>query len=148
MPNKQIRLLGPHETWKINLLRKSFIEKTGYPLKINESSIVKNWTSLLVSGSGMVAVCEKNDHPIAMAGGMTSYDLNNDEKIFFESFSIAETPGVGLSVIRFLENEARKRGHKRIYLSSICYNDKSDRTFSLYERLGYVLDSKVYRKEF
>lgn len=149
MPNKQIRLLGPHEVYRLNPLIAPFLETTKVPNKVDFNVFLRNWTSLIVSGIGLVGVVDKGEETglSAAIGGISNPDINSGEKTFIELFFYSKENGDGLRLLRFLEKEVARRGARQFYMASSCYHDDFERTCAFYERLGYVKDSVAYRKE-
>lgn len=148
MPNKQIRLLEPHEIYRLNPLITPFLEATKVPVKVDFNIFLKSWTSLLISGMGLIGVVDNGEESglSAAIGGICSPDINSGKKTFVELFFYAKKKGDGIKVLRFLEKEVKRRGVRHVYMASSCYHDNFKRVCTLYEKLGYTKDSVTYRK--
>lgn len=78
---------------------------------------------------------------------MVISDFNANTKIMSEQFffTFPGKRGAGKGMIDRFEEEATKRGVKRIYMGHFCVDDRPSR---LYKLLGYEPELVVYRKDF
>jgi GNAT superfamily N-acetyltransferase len=143
-----IRLLSADEVPLLVPLIRLFFAEGGIAGKLNESHSIANLRQHINAGTGFVLVA---GIPIrAGISGITYLDIGTAELCCMEFFWYVSAPergsSIGLRLLNAWEQEAVKRGAKRLLMAHI-ENEKTMQFAKLYERHGYVKREQIYMKE-
>jgi GNAT superfamily N-acetyltransferase len=148
MTGHDIRLLSVAEVPLLVPLIRKFFAEGNIAGKLNEAHGIANLRSHVSNGTGFILVA---GIPIrAGISGITYLDMGTAELCCMEFFWYVDPAergsSVGLRLLNAWEQEATKRGAKRLLMSHI-ETEKTAQFLKLYERRGYVKREQIYMKE-
>lgn len=143
-----IRLLQPNEVPNLVPLGELFFAEARQGGKWNPQHFVVSWTRGIQSGLFYCVVLEEGDRLIGAFGGVVSACTNTGDLIAAETFyyALPEARGKALGLFSAFEEEARRRGVKRIWMIHLEHLNP-ERMARWYERKGYSLKERLYMKD-